>query len=267
MDADEIENRFASLRKELCFLSQANRELFASLVFNMTELLLDPAFADVAANCWVWPINVPVRKESARAKNKQPGGYQRIDQRTRSEWCNRVLDDMLQVGSGLPIDLNGRAIALSRPFTALACETILAIGRVRTHGPSGDLEASYYEVQTTQYLKWARMAQKLPDLTSESARIWAEHGFKYAQLCFGNKLEKAEALNQEISESTDAVPRTKSEEAAINYRRKYFIQAFTHMVRKRPSTTRINDDWTRIKMTERMRPLMHERRFDLIPGL
>ena len=229
-----------TLKSEIWKLRNHDKEAFLSLTIQMAELLLDPDFADLAAGHSYWPVNVPVRRTPKRQKIKMSGGYQWIDMRTREDWCARVLDNMLQVGVGLPIDLRKGSITLSKPFTALAYLALLAM--VELHMGQGHHETDWcsYRIPVKKFETWLREARRLPILTKETSASWAKCGFKYAQLCFGEKLERAETLESVISIRADASMRTKSERGKITYREKYFTQAFTLLVTQQTVRPQVN---------------------------
>jgi hypothetical protein len=63
------------LRKELMKLRHDDKEAFLRLVAEMTSIVADPDFREIAAFYSSWPVNVPAWQVRPRRKKKAATGY------------------------------------------------------------------------------------------------------------------------------------------------------------------------------------------------
>ena len=87
------------LRGELLKLHHDNKTAFVELVAGMVELLVELDFREIAAMYSSWPVNIPALRVRSRSKKKE--SIKPFHQRNREEQCECIMDDLLQVGSGL----------------------------------------------------------------------------------------------------------------------------------------------------------------------
>lgn len=120
------------LRGELLKLHHDNKTAFVELVAGMVELLVELDFREIAAMYSSWPVNVPALRVRSRSKKKE--SIKPFHQRSRQEQCEYIMDDLLQVGSGLQRELRpAKTPYLTNEMTGLAVEIANIMTGIHAH--------------------------------------------------------------------------------------------------------------------------------------
>jgi hypothetical protein len=184
----------SDLREELLKLRRDDKDEFVRLVSEMVELLVNPDFRETAALYSSWPVNVPAFR--ARPRREKKPRLKVFHEKTREEKCEYVLDDLLQVGSGVARNLRpAKTPDPENAMTSLAVDIANIMSGIRSHPVQiKDLRSAWAieegSDEMAQLQRWVTAVKKLPVADIKTNKQWVDLGFEFAQIRSGINLER-----------------------------------------------------------------------------
>ena len=229
----------SDLREKLLKLRRDNKDAFLRLVADMVELLVDPDFREIAALYSSWPVNVPALR--TRPRRKTEIRLKVYHEKTREEKCEYLLDDLLQVGSGVARNL--RPAEMPNPenaMTSLVVEVVNIMSGIRSHPVQiNDLRSAWAieegSDEMAQLQRWFIAVKKLPVADIKARQQWVDLGFEFAQLRFGVTLDGCGLVQKWFEElgGESKILHTKSPAGKAGFLKTKFSKSFKAILKNR----------------------------------
>jgi hypothetical protein len=225
------------LKEKLMKLRHDDEMEFVRLVASMVGVLESPEFRDVAARFNAWPVNVPALATRGTRKISN-GPPKRTWMISRERKCHRVLDELLQVGSGLALNLSpAKHPKLDDPMVGLAYEIALIMSGVRErHTDANEIHAM---LNLGSSKRGIRLLQEWCDsvlsLSRSDARSkWVQLGFCFAQLRYRRDLEMFVGIKSWVNslKGDSVVIHTKTRKGLEGFLKSRFAQAMKPLIKK-----------------------------------